>query len=178
MSTTTTETPAAEPNTGTQQQEAATGAQGDPAEAPLGTPGLSALRAERERGDRLEAELRELKPLKVQMDALAKAFGAGDAPAEDIVGTLQQQVAAMQRDNLVNNVARRHGITAETDVELLRAAGDEATMARLAERLKASAANTTPATNTPAPDASQGTAPPSQEALQEAQYAAFYPNQK
>lgn len=176
MSTTTTPTPAE----AQQPDPAPTGATTPEtaSDAPLGEPGLRALQAERERGNRLEAELRELKPIKAQMDALRAAFGPSDAPGDDIVGTLQQQVAAMQKDSLVNSMARRHGITEESDVDLLRSAPDEAAMARLAERLKATAAGTTPAPNAPAPDPSQGTQLPSQEVLEDAQYAHFYPNSK
>lgn len=146
--------------------------QGDPADTPLGQPGLKALQAERDRVTALENELKGLKPLKEQMDALRGVFGdkAGD-PERDIVSTLQEQVAAMQRDTLVERVARSHSITDDADVDLLRNAKDEATMLRLAERLKAS--NATP--TVPAPDPSQGSAPLTPQAAADAEYAAFYP---
>jgi len=147
--------------------------QRDAADAPLGQPGLKALQAERDRVTTLENELRSLKPLKEQMDALRGVFGDKAAdPGKDIVTTLQEQVAAMQRDTLVERVARSHSITDDTDVDLLRNAKDEATMLRLAERLKGS--NTGP--TSPAPDPSQGSAPIGEQAAQDAAYAAFFPN--
>lgn len=147
--------------------------QRDAADAPLGQPGLKALQAERDRVTALENELRGLKPLKEQMDALRGVFGDKAADTgKDIVTTLQEQVAAMQRDTLVERLARSHSITDDTDVDLLRNAKDEATMLRLAERLKAS--NTGP--TSPAPDPSQGSAPISEQAAQDAAYAAYFPD--
>jgi len=146
--------------------------QRDAADAPLGQPGLKALQAERDRVTALENELRGLKPLKEQMDALRGVFGDKAAdPGKDIVTTLQEQVAAMQRDTLVERVARSHSITDDTDVDLLRNAKDEATMLRLAERLKASNA----APTSPAHDPSQGSAPISEAAAADAAYQAFFP---
>lgn len=140
--------------------------QGDPADAPLGEPGLKALREEREARERLEQAMKD------QRSALLKAFGVEtDKPGEDIVKTLQEQVSAMQRDSLVDRVARRHGITDDDDVAFLRTASDEATMQRLAERLK-----TNPAPTSPAPDPSQGSAPLTEEAAAQAAYEAFYPS--
>jgi len=147
-------------------------AQRDAADTPLGQPGLRALQAERDRVTALENELRGLKPLKEQMDALRGVFGDKAAdPGKDIVVTLQEQVAAMQRDTLVERVARSHSITDDADVELLRTAKDEATMQRLAERLKAANAGPT----APAPDPSQGSGPISEAAAQDAAYQAFFP---
>lgn len=139
----------------------------DAADAPLGEPGIKALREERAARERLEQAMKD------QRTALLEAFGVkSDKPGEDIVKTLQQQVSAMQRDSLVDRMARRHGITDDDDVELLRAAPDEAAMGRLAGRLKA-VSTTTP--NTPAPDPSQAAASPTPEALEEQEFAAFYP---
>lgn len=138
-------------------------------DTPLGESGLKALREERAERERLE---RELKPLRDQMQALAGIFGdKATDPGKDIVATLQEQVAAMQRDNLVNDVARRHSITDDSDVELLRAAPDAETMQRLAARLQA--INTGP--SAPAPDPSQGSGPLSEEAAADAAYRAFFP---
>lgn len=146
--------------------------QRDAANEPLGQPGLKALQAEREARERLENELKSLKPLKEQMDALRGVFGDRAAdPGKDIVTTLQEQVAAMQRDTLVERVARSHSIVDDGDVDLLRNAKDEATMLRLAERLKASNAGPT----SPAPDPSQGSAPISEAAAADAAYQAFFP---
>ena len=96
---------------------------------PLGEPGIKALQAERQAREALE---RELKPLKDQMDALKGIFGDKRVEGTDIVSALQQQVAQMQRDSLVDRVARRHGITDDADVEFLHNATDEAAMTRLA----------------------------------------------
>ena len=143
------------------------------ADEPLGQPGLKALQAERDRVAALENEIKSLKPLKEQMDALRGVFGDKTAdPGKDIVTTLQEQVAAMQRDTIVERLARSHSITDDGDVELLRNAKDEATMLRLAERLKAGIT----APTSPAPDPSQGSAPLSEEAAQDAAYKAYFPN--
>lgn len=140
--------------------------QGDPAEAPLGESGIKALREERAARERLEQAMKD------QRSALLKAFGVEtDKPGEDIVKTLQEQVSAMQRDSLVDRVARRHGITDDGDVAFLRTASDEDTMQRLAERLKTS--NTAP--GSPAPDPSQGSVPLTAEAAAQAAYEAYFP---
>lgn len=163
---TTPEQPKPQPPKAAAQATPKTPEQGDPAEAPLGEPGIKALREERAARERLEQAMKD------QRSALLKAFGVEtEKPGEDIVTTLQEQVAAMQRDSLVDRVARRHGITDDTDVELLRTASDEATMQRLAERLKASIS----APTVPAPDPSQGSAPLTPQAAADAEYAAFYP---
>jgi hypothetical protein len=124
--------------------------------------------AQRKASQDLEAKFNDLR------NGLKVALGIEDKQKVDgneLVTTLQQQVAAMQRDTAVERVARSHGITDDTDVDLLRNAKDEATMLRLAERLKAS---TTP--SSPAPDPSQGSAPISEEAALDAAYAAFFPD--
>jgi len=153
----------------------------DAASEPLGQPGLKALREEREAREALERQIQplkdqvqELQPLKEQMEALRSIFGDKAADAgQDIVKTLQQTVDAMQRDGLVDRVARRHGITDDADVEFLRAASDEAAMTRLAERLKAVSV----ASRTPAPDPAQ-TAPGPAASQEDAEYAAFFPPTK
>jgi len=147
--------------------------QRDAADAPLGQPGLKALQAERDRVTALENELKGFKPLREQMDALRGIFGDKAAdPGKDIVTTLQEQVAEMRHDTLVERVARSHGINDDKDVAVLRAIKDESLMQQLAERLKAS--NTGP--TSPAPDPSQGSAPISEQAAQDAAYAAFFPD--
>ena len=147
--------------------------QRDAADAPLGQPGLKALQAERDRVTALENELKGFKPLREQMDALRGIFGDKAAdPGKDIVATLQEQVAEMRHDTLVERVARSHGINDDKDVAVLRAIKDESLMQQLAERLKAS--NTGP--TSPAPDPSQGSAPISEQAAQDAAYAAFFPD--
>ena len=147
--------------------------QRDAADAPLGQPGLKALQAERDRVTALENELKGFKPLREQMDALRGIFGDKAAdPGKDIVTTLQEQVAEMRHDTLVERVARSHGINDDKDVAVLRAIKDESLMQQLAERLKAS--NTGP--TSPAPDPSQGSAPIGEQAAQDAAYAAFFPD--
>ena len=136
---------------------------------PLGQPGIKALQAERQAREALE---RELKPLKDQMDALKGIFGDKRVEGTDIVSALQQQVAQMQRDSLVDRVARRHGITDDADVEFLHNATDEAAMTRLAERLKVPAA--TPP-RTPAPDPAQANHAPAL-SQDDAEYEAFFPS--
>jgi hypothetical protein len=143
------------------------------ADEPLGQPGLKALQAERDRVTALENELKGFKPLKDQMDALRGIFGDKTAdPGKDIVTTLQDQVAEMRHDTLVERVARSHGISDDKDVAVLRAIKDESLMQQLAERLKAS--NNTPPT--PAHDPSQGSAPISEAAAADAAYQAFFPS--
>ncbi|MEO6158696.1 MAG: hypothetical protein ABIQ39_13835, partial [Ilumatobacteraceae bacterium] len=116
---------------------------------------------------------REVGPLREQMDALRRAFGGETTTGtpEDIVTTLQQQVADMQRNSLINDVARRHGITDDDDVALLRGATDADHMARLAERLKAPKGPTAPA-----PDQGQGARPTTPQAEADAEYSKYFPS--
>lgn len=158
-----TPTPTTEPTT----PEASTGAK--PADAPLGEPGLKALQSEREARERLE---REVGPLRQQMEALSRVFGGESTTGkpEDVVATLQQQVADMRHDTLVERVARSHGITDDGDVAVLREVKDEALMTRLAERLK-----TPPGPTVPAPDPGQGARPSTPQAEADAAYEQFFP---
>lgn len=117
----------------------------------LGEGGKKALEREREARKLLE---RQLQGMQGQMAAIAQAFGVKPDGSDDggqLVETLQQQVAAMQHQSMVDRVARAHGITDAGDLEFLASAKDEEQMARFAARLNAAAA---PAT--PKPDASQG----------------------
>jgi hypothetical protein len=141
-----------------------------PTDAPLGEPGLNALRQEREARERLE---REVGPLRQQMEALSRVFG-GDSTTgkpEDVVATLQQQVAEMRHETLVERVARSHGITDDQDVAVLRAIKDEALMGQLAERLK-----TPKGPSAPAPDPGQGARPTTPQAERDAEYSKYFPN--
>jgi hypothetical protein len=108
------------------------------------------------------------------MEALSRVFGGETTTGkpEDVVTNLQQQVAEMRHDTLVERVARSHGISDDKDVAVLRAIKDESLMQQLAERLKAS--NNTPPT--PAHDPSQGSAPISEAAAADAAYQAFFPS--
>lgn len=141
----------------------------DAPETPLGEPGLRALQAEREARERLE---REVGPLREQWTALQRVFGgeSTEGKPEDVVARLSEQVAAMQHSTLVNDVARRHGITDDEDVALLREVRDEAQMTRLAARL-----NVPKGPSTPAPDPGQGARPSTPQAEADAEYAKFFP---
>lgn len=141
-----------------------------PADTPLGEPGLRALQQEREARERLE---REVGPLRQQMEALSRVFGGESTTGkpEDVVATLQQQVAEMRHDTIVERVARSHGITDDKDVAVLRAIKDESLMQQLAERLKAPSGPTAPA-----PDPGQGARPSTPQAEADAEYAKYFPN--
>jgi hypothetical protein len=124
--------------------------------ADLGDAGKKAIQRER---DAREAAERELKGFRSQ---IAKAFGVEQDKGEDIVSTLQQRVSAMEKNELVSTVARRHGITEDDDIALLRSQSDEQGMARLAARLKSVSYAAAP--TAPAHDPSQGSAPLTPEA--------------
>lgn len=158
------------PTATTEPTPKATDTGATPVDVPLGEPGLNALRQEREARERLE---REVGPLRQQMEALSRVFGGESTTGkpEDVVATLQQQVAEMRHNTLVNDVARRHGITNDEDVAVLREVRDEAVMTRLAERLK-----TPPAPPVPAPDAGQGARPSTPATDEDAAYRAFFPS--
>lgn len=137
--------------------------------ADLGDAGKKAIQREREARESAE---RELKGFRSQ---IAKAFGVEQDKGEDIVSTLQQRVSAMEKNELVSTVARRHGITEDDDIALLRSQPDEQGMARLAARLK-SVATTPAAPTSPAHDPSQGSAPLTPEAAANAAYEAYFPS--
>lgn len=141
-----------------------------PTDQPLGEPGLKALQQEREAREKLE---REVGPLRQQMEALSRVFGNDTTTGkpEDVVATLQQQVAEMRHNTLVSDVARRHGITDDNDVAVLREVKDEALMTRLAERLKTPLGPTVPA-----PDPGQGARPATPQAEADAEYSKYFPN--
>lgn len=123
---------------------------------PLGEGGKRALEAERTARKALEMQVAELAPLKEQMTALAAAFGVkaneGDKGA-DVLATVQQQLAQIQRDNAVLALANEHGITDKGDLELLKSSALEGdALAGMAARLKPAES----APGTPKPDLSQG----------------------
>jgi hypothetical protein len=136
----------------------------------LGEPGLKALQQEREAREKLE---REVGPLRQQMEALSRVFGGESTTGkpEDVVATLQQQVADMRHDTLVERVARSHGITDDKDVAVLRAIKDEPLMQQLAERLR-----TPQGPTAPAPDPGQGARPATPQAEADAEYSKYFPN--
>jgi hypothetical protein len=133
----------------------------------LGDAGKRAIKAERDRAESAERKFKD------QQAAIAKALGIEQDKGEDIVSNLQQRLSAMEKTNLVNEVARRHGITEDDDIALLRNQPDEQGMALLASRLKSTTPTQPPA---PAPDPSQASAPMSEAAAAEAAYAAFFPS--
>lgn len=135
----------------------------------LGDAGKKAIQREREARESAERRFKD------QQAAIAKALGIEPEKGEDPVSNLQARLDAMEKDNLVNRVARRHGITEDDDIELLRSLPDEARMAHFAARLKSTAPTAPPA---PAHDPSQGSAPLSPEAAEAAAYAAFFPSSK
>lgn len=155
-----------EPNPSSEQQ----GRDAPKPDDKLGEPGLKALREEREARERLE---REVGPLRQQMEALRAVFGgeATKGKPEDVVATLQEQVAEMRHETTVERVARSHGITDDDDVAVLRAIKDEALMGQLAARLKAPKGP-----SAPAPDPGQGARPTTPQAEADAEYAKYFPN--
>lgn len=70
-------------------------------------------------------------------DGLKTALGIEDkkADATELVTKLQEQLNQLAHDNLVESAARRHGITEEDDLALLRTAKDPEAMEKLAARL-------------------------------------------
>lgn len=130
-----------------------------PEDKPFGPSGLKALQSERDARKALESELAQFKA------GLASALGLKDKDAksgsEDIVATLQQQMADLQHNNLVLSLANENEITDKDDLALLRGfKGDEDAIRRLAARLKPAKQTDPEPTNgkrrPPAPDHSQG----------------------
>lgn len=122
----------------------------------LGENGKKALQSEREARKGLEKQIQDMQnEQKAQMAALAEAFGVKpDAKAgqDDVLKSLQEQMASMQRSNLVSQIALESGITDKDDIALIESASSEEGMRRIAERIKADPS--TP--STPKPDRSQG----------------------
>ena len=120
---------------------------------PLGPNGEKALQQERQARQELERQIRELAPLKAQMDAIAAVFGgeAKGAKPEDAVAALANEFGTLKSDLEVERLARTHGITDEKDIDLLRKTSADA-RSDLAARLKP----TTIALGGPRPDPSIG----------------------
>jgi hypothetical protein len=96
-----------------------------------------------------------------QMAKLAEAFGLKpkEAAQGDVVTTLQQQMATLQHQNLVYQVAGEHNITDAADLALLGTASTEAVMRSLAARLKPAEGASNgeqKKPRTPLPDPTQG----------------------
>lgn len=127
-------------------------ADGKDAERLLGEGGKKALEAERTARKELESQLAQMR------EGLAQVFGEkpnGKATAEELVGSLTAQVAALQHSALVDRLALRNEITDDDDIDLLRSAKDEDAMTRLAARLGKNAGGGSQS-NTPKPDRTQG----------------------
>lgn len=129
----------------------------DPKPGDLGDAGKKAIDTEREARKAAEARTKELEAeFGAMKTALAEAFGVKPDPKNkdaDVLATIQQQLAGLQRDNTVLALANEHQITDKDDINLLRESRLEGdALAAMATRLK-------PAENkpgTPKPDASQG----------------------
>lgn len=123
----------------------------------LGEGGIKALAAERDARKALEKQLADLKTSQdAQTKALAEAFGIKTdvkSGETDVLTTLQQQMQALQHDNLVLRVAGESKITDPTDLALLGRLSSEDDMRKLAARLTPSAE---PASGKPKPDRSAG----------------------
>lgn len=170
MSEATTETPAAPQP---QAPEPAKVEQRD-ADEPLREPGKKALQAERERADRLESEVNNLKPLKEQWERLQAVFGGkaeGETP-EDVVKSLQQQVEQLHRVNQVNELARTFGITDAEDIARLTRIPDPDLRADIAARLTPAQAAAPAA---PLTDPGQGARPG---ASSDDEYARYFPQSR
>lgn len=137
---------------------------GIPPQAPTSTEQASAaapdaadwrakFEAQQQASQALEAKLNQLS------DGLKTALGTGDqkASTEDLVVSLQQQLATLQHANLVSELARRHAITDADDIVLLSAQHDADAMEKLAARLTAPRGDDpSRAGGPPRPDPSQG----------------------
>lgn len=127
-----------------------------PGEEPLGEKGIRALRAEREKNSALA---RANADLAAKMDAIVKAVtpdGGGAPSVEDALAEIQRRLDAADHDKVVEQTARRLGITNDEDVDFLRSMPDAAAMAKLGERLRANAASSQPPAPTPDPGQGSG----------------------
>ncbi len=123
---------------------------------PLGAAGKKAL----------ETERAEVKKLRSELDGFKSALGEalGIKPDDetnqqaDLLASVQEQIAGMQRDAAVLKLANTHRITDEDDLELLKSATDDEAMKRLAERLAPTADESDEQSKKrrPKPDPSQG----------------------
>ncbi len=129
----------------------------------LGEGGKKALQAERDARKALEDQVKALTTTQgsnqALMDGLREALGvkSGKTTEAELLTTLQEQMADMQRATLVGQVARANKITDPDQLAKIEAAPNEASMKVIAELLadrNTAAAASTP--GTPRPDASQG----------------------
>lgn len=119
-------------------------------EEQLGDGGKRALEAERKARQEIKGELDQLK------NSLAEALGVKAEKEQgeggDLLATLQEKVAGMQREAAVLRLANQHKITDQADLDLLAQASDE-TRESLAKRL---APSNEGGTGNPRPDHTQG----------------------
>lgn len=115
--------------------------------------------------DRFKGQQKVNRDLEEKLNGLRNGLAAalGVEPkktsTDDIVATLQQQMADLAHNNLVLSVANTHKITDPDDLALLAEIKDEAALRKLAARIKPSdapPATEPPKKRTPAPDPSQG----------------------
>ena len=108
-------------------------------EKDLGEAGKKAIRSEREARKALENELRDFKAAQAdQAKKLAEALGIETKDAkssDDVLDTLKSEVTELRLDRLVDKIARDTKVTDEGDIALIRAAGNEDAMRKLAGRL-------------------------------------------
>ena len=135
-------------------------------ESKLGDAGKRALQSER--AARTAAEQKSAaveKKFDDLIGGLKTALGVDskENDATAIVTGLQEQLTKLQHQNLVSEVARRHSITEDDDIDLLRSATDKDVMEKLAGRLTpssegegAGASNGANGKPRPKPDPSQG----------------------
>jgi len=112
---------------------------------PLGEGGKKALESERKARQALEAQVKELTPMKDTLARLTAALGGEKkgATPEDAIADVTARFDKLQEDLEVERLARTHGITDEKDIVLLRSTSADA-RSDLAARLK-------PSTNPPNP---------------------------
>lgn len=127
-------------DSGDQGDDNATGGDGDDDDGSgLGEAGKKALAQERDarksaekRASAMEAKVTAL------IDGLKTGLGveaAGSDDPADLIAGLRTEIDGLKHTTLVDTVARRHGITDETDLEFLRSAKDRDAMNALAKRL-------------------------------------------
>lgn len=113
-----------------------------------GPNGEKALQAERDARKQLESDFGQFKAGLASLLGLEKD---AKSSTDDVLATVQQQLATMQHDNLVLSVANSHQITDADDLALLRSITDETALRKLAARLQAIGQPGTPGASTEAP---------------------------
>ncbi|GAA1436333.1 hypothetical protein GCM10009616_35840 [Microlunatus lacustris] len=132
----------------------------------LGEAGKKAIKSERDARKALEKELSDFKVAQAdQAKKLAEALGIETKDAkssDDVLDTLKAEVDELRLERLVDKVARDSKVTDEDDIALIRAAGSEDAMRKLAGRLapkgdaRADKAGAGQQRRFPRPDPSQG----------------------